>query len=456
MNLSETFAREIDAMAPQKLTGGDISTLRSLLLDYLGVALGGANKPWVASSRDWASARSGTGSSRMIGSARRVPADVAALVNGVAGHSNELDDTHEPSCSHPGCVVIPTALAMATERTSGLELLLSIAAGYETIARLGEAADASDILHRGLHPTSLLGVFGAATTAAKLMKFDVNEILTAWGHALSLSAGSVQFSDEVSGTAVKRMHAGYAARNGILAAEMAGHGVSAPLRPFDGKYGFLQLYGGNTENAAAVFGKPHNRLAVHDVSLKPYSCCRLFHSTIDILVGLTQQRQVSLENTSEILIRSSKIIASQHMMPDPLSPMAAQYSLPYSVGATLAYGPAAYEAYDEEYLRDPAIGAWSKLVHFEVDPHFTATFPRQLGAFVQLKTISGEVFSASSESGSGSPDKPMDAALGKEKLRKLIAMMPGAELPRLLRAVQSLETANNLDELQVAFFGEAN
>jgi 2-methylcitrate dehydratase PrpD len=454
MDLSETFAREISALSAADLKDHDVTMLQALLLDYFGVALGGAGKQWVEGTRRWALTRAGSGAARMIGSSQRVPPDVAALVNGVAGHSNELDDTHEASCSHPGCVIIPTALAMASDRTSGLDFLVAVAAGYETIARLGEAADAPDILHRGLHPTSLLGVFGAATTAAKLTGLDLHGLLTAWGHALSLCAGSVQFSDEVTGTAVKRMHAGYAAKSGILASDMARFGVSAPLRSLDGKYGFLKLYGGNTANAAAALAESHDRLAIHGVSLKPYACCRLFHSAIDCLRDLTDTRQLKAEDVEEILIKSSEIIGNQHMMADPLSPMAAQYSLPYSIGATLAYGPAAYGAYEENHLQDPAIRAWSRLVRFEVDARYTEAFPKHFGAFVQFRTKSGDTFSASAEDGSGSPNKPMEFAFGEQKLKQLVAMMPGADLSRLTRAVRSLGTASNLDELQAAFFGD--
>lgn len=457
MNLSESFALEIVNFSDTDLTSEDRSALGHLLLDNAGVSIGGRKQPCVVAAVKWAEASSSSGSACMIGSSARVAPDVAALVNGVAGHSNELDDTHEPSLSHPGCIVITAALATATNSTTGPQFLAAVAAGYETMARLGEAADPPHILHKGFHPTILFGTFGAASAAAKMLGLDVHGLLTAWGHALSLTGGAMQFSNEASGTDVKRMHAGYAARNGVMAAQFSQAGITAPLRPLDGKYGFLHLFGGNTEKKESQLRcRSSGLLAVRETSLKPYSCCRLFHCVIDGLHVLYGAALPQPDDTVEISVKSSKIVAEQHMMRDPKSSMAAQYSLPYSLGATLAFGANAYEAYQQEYLDNPRIRAWAQKVRFEVDPQYEALYPHRFGASVEVRMRSGEVRSTEVLDGYGSPANPMTYPLVRDKARQLIARVDEQlDFSALEDAIEGLVRGGSLIPFRRAYFSTA-
>src|SRR5687768_17373889 len=90
----------------------------------------------------------------------------------------------------------------------------------------------------------------------------------------------MQFSDEPEGTPVKRLHAGHASQNGVLAAELAPRGVSTPARALGGKYGFFALYSKapRPEELVVHAGVP---LQIHRISIKPYACCRIFHPLID-------------------------------------------------------------------------------------------------------------------------------------------------------------------------------
>ena len=243
-NLSLRFAEQLIALGRSTLSAPDSEQIRRLMLDALGVMLRGSGLPLSLSMRDWAKQFSQSGQAPVVAGGFTTAPAVAALVNATATHSYELDDTHDASMSHPGSVVIATALAMvAGTSISQAKLFSAIAAGYETIARVGMAANASLVIKAGFHPTALFGPFGAATTAAILQDVDAPTLACAWGHVLSLTGGSMQFSDETQGTEIKRLHAGYAAQNGILAAGMAFRGISAPSRALDGKYGFLIMYG---------------------------------------------------------------------------------------------------------------------------------------------------------------------------------------------------------------------
>ncbi len=134
------LATDMIAIDAASLSPDDIAQLERLILDYAAVAMCGSVQPWGRKLRDWARGQRTTGTARLIGSGEQVNAATAALANGTSAHGYELDDTHEGSNSHPGAVVISAALAIASETgAQGREVLAAIAAGYETMARIGRA-----------------------------------------------------------------------------------------------------------------------------------------------------------------------------------------------------------------------------------------------------------------------------------------------------------------------------
>lgn len=388
-NKTLDFAEAILQIGRDGLADSDREQLRRLILDLLGVSHIGATLSWTQQLIGWAETFEGSGRAPIAGTSIRVAPSIAALVNGTAAHGYELDDTHDASMSHPGAVVIPAALAVAAERgSSGDETLAAIASGYEAMARIGMAAGASQVIHDGYHPTALFGAFGAAAAAARLMGLNKHELARAWGHALSLAGGSMQFSDEPEGTTVKRLHAGYAAQHGVMAAELAARNIAAPARALDGKYGFMALYSKlpKLEELAVPKDAP---LQIHVVSFKPYSCCRLFHSLIDGLRVVSDDFQLRPGAIKRIAVRGPSVLAEQHMMRRPTSVMAAQYSLPFVVGATLVYGPHRFDIYRDEKLDDIDILSLADRVECETDSEIEAHYPAQMGTSVEVTRADG-------------------------------------------------------------------
>lgn len=449
MDHTALLARELHDLSPAALTDEDRSQLSRLLLDFCGVAYGGTDRPWIVALHVWAKRYGGTGPARIIASDLSVAPAIAALVNGAAGHSFELDDTHDSSMSHPGAVIFPAALAVAAETGSTAdEVLAAVTAGYETMARLGNAAAAGRVMAAGFHPTALFGAFGAATTAAKLMGLDADGISRAWGHALSMAAGSVQFSQETAGAEVKRMHAGYAAHNGVLAAEFAAVGIEAPRRALDGRYGFLALYGQEPDEEALTRTGPR---ALHEISLKPYACCRLLHSMIDGLRDVTDGFRFPLDEVRSIRVRGPGKLAEQHMVMRPTTPMAAQYSLPFTVGATLAFGPDRFDAFDANNLDDPAILAWTGKVEVGLDAELERLYPAHFGTETTVTLADGTVRTARVLDSRGTAANPMPLGHLRDKARGLIGQVtPGFDLTKLEEAIGAFRGAATVASLQAA------
>jgi 2-methylcitrate dehydratase PrpD len=442
-DLSAQFAARMLAMDGAALDAADREQVARLLFDVTACAYGGTRQETVAALIRWARPYAGVGKAGVVGAGFRVPAPVATLVNGTAAHSYELDDTHDATLSHPASVVVPTALAFAAERnSSGAEFVAAVAAGYEAMARIGLAANAAHVIEAGFHPTALFGGFGAVVAAAKLKGLDSTGLRCAWGHALSMASGSMQFSDETIGTDVKRVHAGYAAQQGVLAVELAAAGIAAPQRALDGKYGFLRLYG--REARPELLLERRERLAIHDVSLKPYACCRQFHSLIDGLRTATgdfaRTRQIR-----SIAVRGPRVLADQHMLRRPASPMAAQYSLPFVVGATLEFGPTRYDAFAPENLGNIAIHHWADMVEVGYDADLQAQFPAHFGSEVEVRFADGTSRTERVLDSRGTPAHPFTWDDLRDKARALAGgCRPPLDLDLLGEAVQGLARAKDV------------
>jgi 2-methylcitrate dehydratase PrpD len=419
-DLTRAFADDMVALRSAELGERDVDQINRLLFDYAVCAYSGTEQAASVAMLNWANRYSSSGTGMIVGSAERAPAPIAALVNGTTAHSYELDDTHDATLSHPGSVVVSAALAVAAERHSpGMEFVRAVLAGYECMVRLGLAANAGGVIEYGLHPTALFGAFGAATAAAALMKLPDAGLLTAWGHALSLSAGSMQFSDEPEGTAIKRIHAGYAAQQGVLAAEMAQSGIGAPQRAVDGKYGFLKLYGRNPRPELLLRGE--QPFVVHNITFKPYACCRQFHSVIEALGEVTDG--FGKQGIEGIIVRGPRVLSDQHMIRRPTSPMAAQYSLPFVVGASLEFGPTNFEAFEQENMTHSGIRKWADMLKVEHDQDLQSKYPEHFGSEVEVSFADGHSRKRRLLDSRGTPGNPFDWDDLMQKGHKLTSHM---------------------------------
>ena len=445
---SLALAQDMVSIDGASLTQDDIAQLERLILDYATVAMCGSVQPWGRKLRQWALDQNTTGNARLIGSGDLVNAATAALANGTAAHGYELDDTHEASNSHPGAVVISAALAAAAVTgAQGREVLAAIAAGYETMARIGRASTSPEVTERGFHATCLFGPFGAATAAGKLNGLDADGITRAWGLALSMAGGAQQFAHEPQGTMIKRMHAGLPAMHGILAADLSALGVTAPAKPLEGLLGFYHLYSKHVkpEHLGRADGAP---LQIHAVSFKPYSCCRKFHGMIDALEIATDGFKLDPEKIVKIDAFSPGNAIKKHAIRRPDSVMAAQYSMPYIVAATLAKGPQDYGAFEAEYHEDPKILALIDKTEAHHDTGLDAYLPENMGGGVALHLEDGSVRQAEVIEALGSPGNPLSFDGIVDKARAVTALIgPSIDVDEIAETVKRISKLDNVDAL---------
>jgi len=398
-----------------------VERAKDLVLDHAGVALHGLDLPWSRIISEYAEAEGGSGASTLYGRGR-IAARMAALGNGTLAHAIELDDTHDESLSHPGAVVIPAALAVAEARgASGRELIAAIVAGYEAQCRAGAAAT-RNLMLRGFHPTATAGVFGACAAAARLMRLDADTLQSAWGLAVSMSSGVTQFTEDAAGTMVKRLHAGMPAHNGVMAAELAARGFRGPRQALDGKSGFTHVIGAEPDDAriTRALGEAWE---IERVSIKLYACCRMFHALIDAIGEARADASWTPAEVEEVEAFGPCLMVEGHMQYRPESVMSAQYSLPYTVAASLLLDPRDPRSFDEQAMKRPDVLALADRVQGRVDQVFDSRFPARCGGRARFSLKGGRVVERALDDSRGTPAKPVDRSGIEAKFRALTGGM---------------------------------
>lgn len=233
----------------------------------------------------------------------------AARINAVAAHALEIDDTE--GLDHSGAVVVPVVLALADQNANITheQKMTAMIAGYE-VGRRVQSALGGYAKHNadGWHSTATCGVFAAAASASLLMGLDSNRIAHALSIAASMSGGSWAFS--ISGSMTKQLHPGFAAGNGVIAAQLAAAGANGPLEIFEDVWGgFFQTHGNDhSDPEQLTIGLGADWAFAHS-AIKPYAACRSAHSAIDAMAFALDNHHIDRGE-----IRSIEIVLDPYLM----------------------------------------------------------------------------------------------------------------------------------------------
>lgn len=336
---------------------------RNAMLDTVAVMLAGEREVGAQSAlnavRTW-----GSGRSLALGSGgQRLAAPWAALVNGTAAHVLDYDDVLDPAMAHPSAVLVPAVLALAEEiEASGVDCLDAYLVGFEVMSRLGEAMN---LVHyqRGWHTTLSLGSSAAAAACGRLLRLDANGMAMALSLSTSMAGGSkTQF-----GTLAKPLHAGLAAKNGMIAAKLASSGVTGCIEPFEGRWGYIDMMAGpEASGLTAALDKLGRVSAMEQYGIwqKLYPCCASTHRPVDALRVLAPLR----ETVAGITVQVSEIAAANLRYRIPANVPEARFSLPYCLAATLTDGMLTPSSFTPEAVLRNDLVPLMELVDMRIDP----------------------------------------------------------------------------------------
>lgn len=388
------------------------------VVDFLGNSLAALREKPAAVVTAVASAWGGQPAATAIGSAQRRPAPSAALVNGTLAHGLDFDDTHLPSVLHPSSAVIPAALAVAEETgASGPAFLDAATVGVEITCRLGMAgydqeANNSVFFDRGQHATAICGTVGAAVAAGMLRGLGADELTSAIGIACSMGSGVIE-ANRTGGT-IKRVHCGWAAHSGVVAADLARHGLTGPPTVLEGRFGFLQAFCGDRVDIGQLTNGLGERWETPGIFFKPYPCNHFTHAGIDAALRL-RQAGVTPESVRSLTLGVPAPVLHTIAEPAqekkrPRSGYHAAFSGPYTVAAALLGGGGLgvfHDDFTDTAAADEARLALAAKVDVVADEQCTAIFPRQFPAVLSAELADGRRVTERVLANRGGPDNPL-------------------------------------------------
>ncbi|MCL4760256.1 MAG: MmgE/PrpD family protein [Burkholderiales bacterium] len=378
------------------------------------------------------------------GQPRGFDALTAAFLMGTAAHGLELDDGFTPGSVHPGVAVVPALVAaMQHHPVSGARLVAATIVGYELVARLARGIHPVS-RRRGFHNTGVVGPLAAAGAVGTLIGFDAARATHVLGLAASSAAGLFAFLH--GGGDVKRLHAGHAAREGLLAALLAERGMTGPAAVLESRDGFLQAFGDPEHSSLLAEDEPTER-AITACYIKPWACCRHVHPALDALFALRTEHGLEGGNVRRLEVETYAIGAA-HRDTGWNDMLSAQMSYPFAMAVALVRGHADLADFDEASRADPEVLAACRKVEVRVDPAFDAAYPRSRLARVTITTTDGRRLASTVDEGYGGPAAPIsDDALAR-KFDGLVAPVLGAGRARALReAIAALDDAPDTSAL---------
>ncbi len=441
----DPLADWIADLALSRLPPEVIEAGKRSLLDTVGVAIAGADRPVVAKAAA-ACAPLGDGPCRVLpfgATPRAAPA--AALINGTAAHVLDFDDTVFEGILHGSAVVWPAAQA-ACELTGadGGRLLLAFVAGSEAAYALG-ALVGNEAYRDGWWASSLLGLFGATAGAAKALELSAERTR----QALRLAAAQAFGLRGVFGSEAKPYLLGRAAQAGLELALASSAGLLAAPASVDGPAGFLQVInrGRATRPVLERLGRPY-RLVEPGVAFKLYPLCSAAQAAVEATLALIAEHGLTPARIARVAVRATPLVCLQLVHDRPRSIMEGQFSMPFAVGCALAFGALGSAQLDERLLEDAALRTAMAKVELIADEglleHLEDPAAAPEAAAVTLHLDDGSTVKRFNPMASGMPGKP----LGRERLEakflgNVVPLLGEAAARDLLARLWRIEAADS-------------
>lgn len=445
------LASYVAALEFDEIPRAVVEKVKRHILDLLGVALLGGRADSSPLIRSAIQSFARMGNVSVWGQSLTLAPAHAALLNAVHAHSLDFDDTHLEGSVHPGCTVVPTALAVGEQqRVDGKQLIVAVLVGYDVTCRIARALGPRSHYERGFHPTATTGVFGATAAAASILGLSVPQLINAFGINASQAAGSMQFLS--NGAWNKRLHPGFACQNAVFAVELARRGFIAASSPLEGRFGFFHAYSGAARPEQMLSGLGEE-FEIMRTEIKPYPACRYAHDPIASIVELAERHDLQPHDIESITVRLPQTAVELIGKPEerkrePKNPVDGQFSMHFLAAAAVMRRRMTWQDY--ELLEDPTARQLMGRIRVVADTEADRAFPREW-----LSSV--EIVSRAEKFESRRRSVPADDALGmssddatRKFLRAAQETVGKEQGMRLIGLVEQLEVLTDITILGTA------
>ncbi len=378
------------------------------LRDTSGVMLAGASEPAARMVQSMA-ADDGIGDCRIVSTSIRTSAELAALANGVAAHALDYDDMCFVSLAHPSCALVPALLATGElVRARPTTLLDAYVVGFELECRLGNVMNPRHYHQRGWHCTSSIGTLGAAAAAARVLGLDPDAVQQALGIAASSACGL----KENLGSMVKPLHAGLAARNGVMASRLAQRGFTSSPHAIDGPQGYLAAMDSEQDtldNAVADLGIRWE-IVETGITVKLYPSCAATHPPLDALIEMKHREGFTADQIQAIDVEVDSMTPRLLIHPNPTTGLEAKFSMPFCAAAAVVYPRIGIDTFDTDRIQNPGVQGLMPRVRLHANEAFDRGAPLSQ-ARVTVRLRDGRSWSQAADGARGYPGRLTDEEL---------------------------------------------
>jgi 2-methylcitrate dehydratase PrpD len=419
---------------------------RRAFLDTLGVTLAGSREDASRIAAEMVREQGGVEEASALGFGFRAPASEAALVNGTSAHALDFDDVSMSMRGHPSVPLLPAVLALGEKLgSSGRDVGDAFVLGFEIECKIGRLIGAPHY-ELGWHPTATFGTLGASAACARLLRLDPDRTRMALGIAASLASGARRNF----GSMTKPLHAGWAARNGIVAADLATRGFTADDAALEAPDGWLNAASGESPvdpSSIERLGEPWEVVSP-GIGVKLYPCCYFTHLSIDGALSIQPQVAPHLDKVEAIHISVSPgtMMVLQKTLPN--TGLEGKFSLEYVVAAALADGEVTLRTFADEAVARPAVRAVMERVHITEDgPPSSA--PIGGSSVVTVELAGGErIASERAEVPRGDPQNPLSWPQLADKFRDCAKpVLPSDQIEGAITQIETLDDLRDIRQL---------
>ena len=435
----------MSAAATRALPAEAAEHARHHVIDTLAAMISGSQLPPGEAALRYVRAHAGKGAATVIASALTAAPIDAALANGVMAHADETDDSHNASRSHPGCAIVPAALAAGEELgIDGARFLRAVTLGYDIGTRLVMAMGGAEFSYASsLSTHSIAGTFGAGAAAACAAGLDAQGMRWALDYTAQQSSGIVAWRRDTDHIEKAFVFGGKPARDGVASALLARSGWNGVDDIFSGADNFFQAYAPKAQTARLV-EKLGERYEIVETDIKKWTVGSPIQGPLDAIEAIRGKRPFDADAVQRVTVRLAPTVAAvvdNREMPDIcLQHMIAVMLLDKTVSF--------HAAHDKPRMQDAATLRARAKVNLLRDEDLAKLLPVRV-TVVEIELADGTRLSERVAAVRGTPRNPMSRAEVIDKARDLMAAVLGREKSeRLIETVFAIETITDIRRLQ--------